>query len=229
MTPYDPDRHHRRSIRLKGYDYTQPGAYFVTLCAHERAHLFGAVVDGVLRLSEAGRIAEQCWRDIPAHFPHVALDAFVIMPNHVHGILWMMDNDAGNGAWATVGAKNFSPLRRSPQPPTAPLPPRGTSKTIGSVVRGFKTGVTKWFRQNMSVYPVWQRNYYEHIIRDERNLDAIRRYIVENPLCWHLDLYNPDRIGDDLLAREIWDTVRADAADHVTSPSPDAQSPGGAR
>jgi REP element-mobilizing transposase RayT len=199
MTPYDPTCHYRRSIRLKGYDYTQPGAYFITICTHNRANLFGAVVDGEMRLNEAGRIAEQCWRDIPAHFPHVALDAFVIIPNHVHGVLWIVDDDIG------IGAKNFSPLPLRPSEPTfPPWPPRGTSRTIGSVVRGFKIGVTKWFRQNTSVYAVWQRNYYEHIIRDDRVLDTIRRYISENPLRWHLDRHNPDRMGDDLLAREIW-------------------------
>ena len=183
MTPYDPDRHHRRSIRLKGYDYTQPGAYFVTLCTHDRAHWFGEVVDGEMRLNDA-----QCWRDIPAHFPHVKLDAFVIMPNHVHGILWIVDND--------VGAKNFSPLPLPPSPPhqptSPPSPPHGTSKTIGSVVRGFKIGVTKWFRQNTTVYTVWQRNYYEHIIRNEESLDRIRQYIANNPLRWAFDRENPD-------------------------------------
>ena len=84
---YDPNRHHRRSIRLKEYDYTQPGAYFITICTHDRAGLFGEIVDGEMRLNDCGRVAEQCWLDIPSHFPHAELDAFVIMPNHVHGIL----------------------------------------------------------------------------------------------------------------------------------------------
>ncbi len=106
--PYDPNRHHRRSIRLKGYDYTQPGAYFITICTHERVHFFGAVVNGVMRLNDAGRIAAQCWRDIPAHFPRVQLDAFVIMPNHIHGVLGIVadDNDAGA---QNVGATHASP------------------------------------------------------------------------------------------------------------------------
>ena len=146
MTRYDPQRHHRRSIRLQGYDYTQPGAYFITICTHEREPLFGDVVGGEMHLNDAGRIAEQCWLDIPNHFPHVELDEFVIMPNHVHGILWIVDD-----VTVGVGAKNFSPL---PSPP----PSRGTSKTIGSVVRGFKIGVTRWFSQNTSLYTVWQRN-----------------------------------------------------------------------
>lgn len=102
MTRYDPSRHHRRSIRLQGYDYTQPGAYFLTIVTHDRAHWFGAVVDGDMRLNDAERITEQCWRDIPAHFPHVELDAFVIMPNHVHSVLWIVDD---------VGARHAVPLQ----------------------------------------------------------------------------------------------------------------------
>ncbi|MEM3554650.1 MAG: transposase [Candidatus Micrarchaeaceae archaeon] len=206
--PYDPQRHHRRSIRLPGYDYTQPGAYFVTLVTQDRECLFGEIVDGEMHLNDAGHVAERCWRDIPAHFPHITLDVFVIMPNHVHGILWIVGDDmagaknfsphprtrgenAGDdpGDDMAVGAKNFSPL--PPPPPTPSLPPRGTSKTIGSVVRGFKIGVTKWFRQNTSIYTVWQRNYYEHIIRDEEDLRRIRQYIRDNPARWAMDHENP--------------------------------------
>ena len=216
--PYDPRKHHRRSIRLPGYDYTQAGAYFVTLVTHERACLFGEIVDGEMRLNEAGQAAERCWLDIPSHFPHAALDAFVIMPNHVHGILWIVETPAGAmGPGETgVGAKNFSPLRPPPSssvsPPDQPssrpaathtLPggpspsaglPRGTSRTIGSIVRGFKIGVTKWFRQNTSRGVAWQRNYYEHIIRDETSLRQIREYIVANPQRWSLDHENPDNL-----------------------------------
>jgi REP element-mobilizing transposase RayT len=127
--PHDPQRcHHRRSIRLRGYDYSQVGAYFITICTHERICLFGEVVDGEMRLNNAGRMVEQCWNEMPTHFPHVKLDEYVIMPNHVHGILVIT---------VAVGAISFSPLQM----------PHGTSKTIGSVIRGFKIGVTKWFRQ----------------------------------------------------------------------------------
>jgi REP element-mobilizing transposase RayT len=204
MTRYDPHRHHRRSIRLKGYDYAHPGAYFITLCTHERAHLFGTVVNGEMRLNEAGRVAEQGWRDIPAHFPQVKLDAFIIMPNHIHGVLWIGGD--------LVGAKNFSPL-----PPPSP---RGTSKTIGSVIRGFKIGVTQWFRQNTTINPVWQRNYYEHIIRNERALHAIRRYISENPLRWPLDRYNPNRADEDPLAQEIGNMINNTVGANHDSPLP---------
>lgn len=130
-----------------------------------------------MRLNDAGQIVSKCWLDIPSHFPHVARDTFVIMPNHIHGILSIVGID--------VGAKNFSPL----QPGQRPC---GTSKTIGSVVRGFKIGVTKWMRQNTPHQNVWQRNYFEHIIRDDRELNQIRQYILDNPNKWDLDRNNPN-------------------------------------
>jgi len=169
---YDPQKHHRHSIRLKGYDYSQAGAYFVTICTQNRECLFGDITDAGMVLNEGGKVVERCWHDIPSHFPQVELDAFVVMPNHVHGILVIVD---------TVGAKNVSPL------PTLP----GTSKTVGSVVRGFKIGVTKWFRNNTNVRDVWQRNYYEHIIRNEQSLNRIRQYILDNPARWAFDCANP--------------------------------------
>ncbi|RME47185.1 MAG: transposase [Caldilineae bacterium] len=223
----------RRSIRLKGYDYTQPGAYFITICTHDRAHLFGEVVDGEMRLNALGEIARQCWTAIPDHFPHAALDEFVIMPNHVHGIIWIVDvvgannhspdhhspasvganNDSPNHhSPANVGAKNFSPLQSTARP-------RGTSKTIGSMVRGFKIGVTKWARQNTDVYTVWQRNYYEHIIRHDRALHAIRQYIADNPLRWHLDRYNENAVGRDPRAAEVWRMLQASRSDFRDKPS----------
>ena len=207
-----PNRHHRRSIRLKEYDYIQPGAYFITIYTYDRAGLFGEIVEGEMRLNDCGRVAEQCWLDIPSHFPHAELDAFVIMPNHVHGILWIVETPP-----AMVGAKNFSPLPPTPpiSPPTPTERPRGTSKTIGSVVRGFKIGVTKWARQNTDIHIVWQRNYYEHIIRHERALNAIRHYIIENPPRWHLDRENNARAAPDPLARAIWGMFQQDDADQL--------------
>jgi REP element-mobilizing transposase RayT len=173
-TCHDSDKHHRRSLRLQGYDYTQEGAYFVTVCLKDRACLFGDISDGKMILNETGMMAEKHWHDIPTHFPHIELDEFVIMPNHVHGILSII---------TAVGAKNFSPLHSKQI--------QGPSKTIGSVIRGFKIGVTKWMRQNTPVYNVWQRNYYEHVIRDEDDLNRIRQYITENPLRWAEDEENP--------------------------------------
>lgn len=211
LGPTMNDHHNRRSIRLKGYDYTQPGAYFITICTHERAHLFGHVEGGDMVLSEFGETARQSWLAIPNHFPHAALDAFVVMPNHVHGVIWIVEKPPTDAT--DVRAKNVSP---PPSPPLSPGQqstgerPRGTSKTSGSMVRGFKIGVTKWARQHTNVYTVWQRNYYEHIIRNDRALHAIRRYIVENPRRWQLDRYNPDRISPDSLAQAIWNLLKDD-------------------
>lgn len=175
---YDPEHHHRRSIRLKGYDYSQPGAYFVTICTQNRACLFGDVVDGKMRLNDIGRIVEQCWYHIPVHFAHVQLDAFMVMPNHVHGIIVLVDS--GN-----VGATHASPL------PTRPRGPQ--RKSIASIVGSFKSTVTKRINDYRGTpgLPVWQRNYYEHIIRDEQSLIRIREYIANNPFQWALDRENP--------------------------------------
>ncbi|MBW1892260.1 MAG: hypothetical protein JRI91_00995 [Deltaproteobacteria bacterium] len=172
---YDPEKHHRRSIRLGGYDYSQAGFYFVTICTQNQKCLFGHIADKEMVLNDAGRTAEKCWNNIPKHFPRVKLDKRIIMPNHIHGILSIMDTG--------VGAKNLSPLQSRPY---------GTSKTIGSVVRGFKIGVTKWFRSRNPGTHVWQRNYYEHIVHNEIELNQIRKYILNNPIQWELDRENPD-------------------------------------
>lgn len=124
-------------------------------------------------LNDYGKIAEQCWNDIPKHFPNAIMDEFVIMPNHIHGIIILNNNGL------IIGAKNFSPQQNER--------PRGTTQSIGSIVRGFKIGVSKWFRQNSNIHSVWQRNYYEHIIRNEIELNKIREYILNNPLNWKTD------------------------------------------
>jgi len=179
---YNPDHHHRRSIRLQGYDYSQAGAYFVTLCAWNRVCIFGDMSEGQMQLNSGGQAAEKCWLSIPEHFPHVQLDAFVIMPNHVHGIIWIIDTVC---VGPNVGAKNFSPLQPNTSKPISP------SKTVGSIVRGFKIGVTKWYRSNTDTHQVWQRNYFEHVIRDDKSLNRIREYIIENPTHWAQDRENP--------------------------------------
>jgi REP element-mobilizing transposase RayT len=171
-----PKKHHRRSIRLHGYDYASGGAYFVTICTHSHKCVFGEIINGQMALNNAGQIAEHCWTKIPFHFPHIGLDVFVVMPNHVHGILFIDDY--------SVGAKNFSPLQSGQRP-------RGTSKTIGSVIRGFKIGVTKWMRRHTYIHNVWQRNYFEHIIRNEIEWDHLREYIINNPMKWECDRNHP--------------------------------------
>jgi len=192
----------RRSIRLKGYDYSSPGAYFVTLCTQNRKCLFGQVVNKEMQLNDMGRIAKKCWNEIPSHFSHVRLDEFTVMPNHIHGILIVTPVGANNyspigeNILTPVRAKNLSPLRTNNH---SPHRPQGTSKTIGSIIRGFKIGVTKWCRkQNRQNIPcsdtikdIWQRNYFDHIIRDDKSLNRIREYIIQNPMQWEFDRENP--------------------------------------
>ena len=174
-------RAYRRSVRLQDYHYSQAGAYFITVCTQERRALFGEIVDGEMVLNDAGRAVEHTWLAIPQHFPQVELDAFVVMPNHLHGIVVI--------SGSPVGAKDFSPLHRINHPPFRPV---GTpAKSIGSIVRGFKIGVTKWFRERGDTRVVWQRNYYEHVIRGEESMSRIREYIQNNPARWEFDRENP--------------------------------------
>jgi REP element-mobilizing transposase RayT len=188
---YNAKVHKRKSIRLKEYDYSQQGMYFVTVCTHDHHFLFGHIEEEIMILNNAGRFANKCWLEIPEHFPHVALDEFIVMPNHIHGII---NIDTINN----VGVQNLEPLRK--QNKYQQIIP----KSIGSMIRGFKIGVTKWFRKNTNVYNVWQRNYYEHIIRNEKELNKIRGYIINNQWKWQLDKENPERIGIDQLEDEIF-------------------------
>jgi REP element-mobilizing transposase RayT len=174
---FTSDIHHRKSIRLRGYDYSQAGLYFITICTHGRLPIFGKISDGKMMPNEGGKMVEKCWHAIPDHFPWAMLDEFVVMPNHVHGII-------------IVGANNhLPPPNNHLPPPNNHLPQHGTSRTVGSIVRGFKIGATKWFRANTDVHAVWQRNYYEHIIRNEEAYLKIAEYIQANPLLWGKDTY----------------------------------------
>jgi len=170
---YNSKKHHRRSIRLKEYDYSQPGLYYITICTYNRELLFGNIFNNKIFLNNAGIMVKKFWCEIPLHFPITKLDEYIIMPNHIHGIIKIIENDD-----KTVGGQNFDPLLHPPKNQFQKIIPR----SIGSIIRGFKTGVTKWFRNNTEIHPIWQRNYYEHIIRNEDDLDRIRQYIIDNPL-----------------------------------------------
>jgi REP element-mobilizing transposase RayT len=184
---YDPKIHHRRSIRLKGYDYTSPGAYFVTVCVEDGECVLGDVIDGEMELSAWGEIVAECWQEIPDHFPHAALDAFVVMPNHVHGIIVITEAPTPRpgvpDGTPDVGATHASPLPRGPVP-----------GSIGAIVGSFKSGATKQINEHRALPggQVWQRNYYDHIIRDPASLDRLREYIATNPARWELDQLHPD-------------------------------------
>jgi len=185
--PYDPQKHHRRSIRLKGYDYTQPGAYYVTLCTKARQCLFGDVVKGEMRLNSLGHIAFTYWQAIPHHFPHVELDAFVVMPNHLHGILVISDTEerARQCRAPTIKQNDIPKTEQFGKPVPGSIP---------TVIRTYKAAVTKRINiicNTKGTSLIWQRDLYEHISRDEESLPNIRQYIVENPWHWAGDPENP--------------------------------------
>ena len=186
---YDPQKHHRRSIRLKGYDYSQQGAYFVTLVTHERQCLFGEVVDGEMVLNEYGKIVYEEWflstkirNEIVLHKKE-----FIVMPNHIHGIVWIKSDiiDVGitemNGTTGLLGSTGRSTQLTRPNGPA--------NKSLSSFIAGYKSSVTKRINQIRQApgVPVWQRNYYEHIIRNESGVNKIREYILNNPSNWKKD------------------------------------------
>jgi len=177
----NPEHYRRRSIRLKGYDYLQSGAYFVTICAHNRECLFGDVAEGEMRCNEYGEIVRQEWYKTAEIRPRVQLDKteFVVIPNHIHGIIRIIDDD--------VGARR----RRVPTIERFGKPVCGSIPTI---IRAFKSIVTKRINQIRGTpgAPVWQRNYHEHIIRNEESLNRIRQYIADNPRRWAFDRENPN-------------------------------------
>jgi putative transposase len=177
---YDPDIHHRRSIRLKGYDYKQAGAYFITVCTQDRACFFGNVVDGEMLSSDSGRVAQAAWSDLPGRFQNINLDEFVVMPNHIHGII-------------LVGTQFIAPTNSS-QPPIANTDqgPMNRAPTLGRIIRAYKAVTTRHIRRTANATFAWQRNYYEHIIRNDESLNRIRQYILDNPTRWVFDRENPE-------------------------------------
>ena len=171
---------HRKSIRLQGYDYSLDGAYFVTMVTYQRDMLFGKIENGEMLLSDFGIIADECWLAIPEHFPNVELGAYAIMPNHVHGIIVIVGDGRGT---IDVGATHASPLQKQPNGP-AP-------HSLGTIIGSFKSAVTKRIGREHNATGIWQRNYYEHIIRDEKDLRNKTDYINANPMLWDEDDDNP--------------------------------------
>lgn len=193
--PYDPFKHHRRSIRLKDYDYTQPGGYFVTICTQNRAYLFGELSNCEMRLNKAGQMVNDTWHSLPNRFLSVQLDAYIIMPNHVHGIILITDEKQ-----SVVGATTRVAQDRAG---TRPAPTEGNiiRSSLGQIIGAFKSMTTHQYALGVREYRwapfnrrLWQRNYYESIIRDERAINAIRTYIQANPYNWVDDPDNPKNL-----------------------------------
>ena len=178
---FDPQKHHRHSTRLQNYDYTQPGGYFITIVTFQRDCLFGEIVNGEMQLSDYGKIADECWHAIPEHFPNVELGAYVVMPNHVHGII-VINDCADASASARRGPIYRAPTEQFGKPVVASIP---------TIVRSFKSAVTRRIGRELNVTGIWQRNYYEHVIRNHVDWDRIHRYIESNPSRWAEDQENP--------------------------------------
>jgi REP element-mobilizing transposase RayT len=202
MNKYNPDIHHRRSIRLKGYDYAQAGLYFITICTHNRECIFGEIINGEMGLNELGEIAFNEWKKTPEIRPNVELGEYVIMPNHMHGIIRLLDRGelhSSNDIHELHSSNDIHELHSSNDSDNIKgefnSPLRSPSQTIGAIVRGYKSSVTKQINllnltgEFNSPQRIWQRNYHEHIIRDEKSYNNISNYILNNPLNWTEDKF----------------------------------------
>ena len=221
---YDPNIHHRRSIRLKGYDYSQAGAYFITICAQNREYLFGEITNGKMQLNNAGKMIEKWYCELMNKFPDIQCGEHVVMPNHFHCIihnvgadLCVCPNENTNADLRVCPDEMGQSHRIAPTdtlksgehtdmmgehagPPHADYNKMGehTGSPLRDIVQWFKTMTTNEYMRHAKQNrwrpfngKLWQRNYYEHIIRNENDLNQIREYIINNPLKWELDNENP--------------------------------------
>jgi|SRR6185369_13276164 len=195
---YNPDIHHRNSVRLRSYDYRSAGAYFVTICTFQKEPILAEIINGTVLTSSLGNVVQECWQQIPEHFPHIDLDEFIVMPNHLHGIVFINDNvgatHASPALTAMAALTNLADV--SPTAPgdrarhASPLHKPGPVKcSLGAIIGSFKSACTKRINEsrNAAGMPVWQRNYHERIIRNEEELHSLRDYILTNPVRWEGD------------------------------------------
>jgi len=173
---YNPDIHDRKSIRLQQYDYTNQGAYYVTICTWNRECILGNVIESSMQLNSFGNLVIQCWQDLPNHYQNIELDEFVIMPNHMHGVIWIN----GDISWAGLKPGGLQ---------TRPYIQHG----LPEIMRALKTFSSRQINQLRQTpgKPVWQRTYFDRVIRNETELYKIREYIRNNPIQWELDENNP--------------------------------------
>ena len=198
----------RRATRLRGYDYSQLGAYFVTVCIQHREYLLGTISDGKMRLNEIGQIVVECLSYIPQHFPDVDLDAYVVMPNHIHGIIAWGTSLPGHphlpdttkdrrGEVPSTSLRKTKPVGAGSPRPSQNNPNlinETPSTSLGKIVAYFKYQSTKYINRHRNTFRIrlWQRNYHDHIIRDDTDLQRLREYIQINPMKWELDQLHPD-------------------------------------
>ncbi len=183
MNKYNPNIHHRRSIRLKGYDYAQAGLYFITICCQDRINRFGDITDRKMILNDYGQIAFNEWLKTPEIRPNVELGEFIIMPNHMHGIIRLLARGESYSPQITNELK--TPVNTD----VCKTSLRSPSQTIGAIVRGYKSSVTRQLGLLDFNGKLWQRNYYERIIRDQQSYERISNYIMNNPAKWADDLF----------------------------------------
>jgi putative transposase len=200
INPRNPKAPRRKSIRLKHYDYSQAGAYFVTVCTHERQCLFGEIQNGNMRLNQFGQIVADCWLNLPHHYSHIELHDYVVMPNHFHGIVVIVDTvGAGfvRAGFKPARTESLEFARKEPAMVGVGLKPAPTNPTptgrhgLPEIVRALKTFSARRINEyrNTPGISVWQRNYYEHIIRNEAAYLKIANYIQTNPQRWLEDTY----------------------------------------
>jgi len=199
MVKFDPQKHHRRSIRLKGYDYSSAGAYYVTIVAWRRECLFGEVVEKEMRLNKVGKIVEWEWLELQKRLSYVTLGAHMVMPNHFHGILFIHENVGATRRGQAISQSSSESLQTNTTTGMdgSPLPRGPKPASLGAILSQFKSRATKriWRFPELKETPIWQRNYYEHIIRNETDLQNKTDYIESNPLLWDDDDENPININ----------------------------------